>query len=869
MSTEIRYVERAAYRPPAYRVEHADLTFELDAERTVIRSRLELVRTSDAADNEPLRLDGRDFELLSLALDGVPLGEGYTWTDDCLVVQRQPERCVLEAVTAVRPAENRSEMGLFLAGSCLVTQCEADGFSRMTFYVDRPDVMATFRVRLEADVRSFPVLLSNGDSADSGELPGGRHFVTWHDPHPKPCYVFAVIAGCLESKRDTFTTRNGKDVELVIYAEPHHIDDCEFAMGSLKRALAWDEAEYGLEYDLTRYSIVAIDDYSGAMENKGLNLFEAKGIVANPAYSTDNDYLVLERILAHEVLHNWTGNRVTCRDWFELCLKEGLTRFRDRQFAEAMSAPGPKRIDAVALLRRNQFVEDDGNAAHPVKPERYADVQNLYTATVYEKGAELVRMLWVLVGPNAFRRGLGAFLQRYDGQAVTTNELLKAMAEASGRDLGRFQNWYVRAGRPVLQSALRYDPQAGSLELTLTQTTRDGHPDSEPLLVPISYALFVPGADGVAELFEEGTLEFGETSRTWRFEGLPARPTISLLRGLSAPVSLELDREDEELALLLRAETDAVARWDASQQLATRAIRRLAGGAPWQASGGEKYAECIGALLDDVNTDSSLLARLLTPPDEPTLSEGLERVELDAHAAARRELRSAVASSWYDCFEQRYKALSSAVPYAPEPAEIGRRALRNACLGWLLASDVAAARHRALAQIRTSDNMTDSYAALSELCHEPGPARDEAVAICLERWRGQPLAMVHWLTAQALGTAPDTVDRVIALAGHPDVDLQDIAQAMALFGSFFRQNRHAFHDPSGRGYEFLADTLLQMDKVRPSGSFWLMPQISQWPRFDEHRQQKMRQALLRVRAAPGISRGLAENVQRALGDDTP
>ncbi len=860
MSSDIRFIERSSYRSPDYLVEHADLTFELDVRRTVIRSRLEIVRAQTAAAGTPLVLDGRDFELISLALDGAVLEpDAYELTSGGLIIHNAPQQCELVAVTAVTPGANRSEMGLFQAGECLVTQCEADGFRRMTYFIDRPDVMASFRVRLEADASQYPVLLSNGDQVDRGELADGRHYVEWNDPHPKPSYVFAVMAGRLEVHQDIHVTGSGKAVRLAIYTEPHHIADVGFAMGALKRALAWDEAEYGLEYDLDDYSIVAIDGYSGAMENKGLNLFEAKGIVASPAYSTDNDYLVLERILAHEVFHNWTGNRVTCRDWFELCLKEGLTRFRDRQYAESLSLPGPKRIDAVALLRRNQFPEDDGGAAHPVKPARYADVQNLYTATIYEKGAELIRMLQVLLGPDVFRRGLQRFLERYDGQAVTTDELLQTLEAVSGRELGGFRGWYERAGRPSVQVASTFTDDA--CELRITQKSARPATDEPPLLIPVSCALFDP-EDG--RVLEERVLELSGETQVFRFDGLKRKPLVSLLRGLSAPVTLEYPQSSTELADLARWESDPVARWDAMQQLGIAVIRALSAGDDCAAAGAEAYADVIGQLIDDQRTDPALVARLIAVPDEPSLSEGLALIDLDGQADARYRLRQRLAGELADKLLTRYQVLHDHQPYSLDPEAMGRRALKNACLDWLTAYPDCQPFQLCLGQIRDSDNMNDSLAALSALCHHAVPQRDEALAICLEQWRTYPLAKRQWLTAQALGTAPDTVERLIEVAGHPEVDLGDSAQAMALFGSFFRQNRHAFHHPSGRGYEFLVDTLLRMDKVRPSGSYWLMPQISQWRRYDAHRRQLMQNALETIRDTPGISPGLSENVTRVL-----
>jgi aminopeptidase N len=865
--TTINYIERHAYQPPAFLVKDVSLTFELGFERTIVRAQLALTRNPATDQNAPLVLDGRDFRLLELSLDGRPEPlTHYVAADEQLTFTDIGSQCTLAAITELAPAKNSTQMGLFRAGRCLVTQCEADGFRRMTFFADRPDVLAPYRVRLEADRTTFPVLLSNGDCVERGELDGGRHYAVWHDPHPKPSYIFAVVAGDLAALRDRHVTGSGREVALAIYAAPEVIDDCRYAMGALKRALAWDEAAYGLEYDLDHYNIVAVDDYTGAMENKGLNLFEAKGILADASYSTDNDYLVLERILGHEVFHNWTGNRVTCRDWFELCLKEGLTRFRDRQFSEAMSAPGPKRIDAVAMLRRNQFPEDDGGAAHPVKPERYADVQNLYTATVYEKGAELIRMLWVLLGDEVFRAGVRDYLAAYDGQAVTTEELLHAMERVSGRDLGQFRTWYTCKGRPRLTIHGDYDATQQRYTLTVDQAPPNADPSAPPLLIPIALQLFardgsiLPLGDAAAN----GVLEVAERRARFVFEGVPTPPIASVLRGLSAPVSCAIDLTDDALAVLMAHESDAVARWDAAQQLAIRIIRRIAAGTEATAAGLPVYLDAFEVALDRRDDDLGLLARVLTTPDEPMLSDGLAQIDLDGHQRGRNALRGALVTRFGDRLRTLYQELTTTAPYAPEPDAIARRALRNFCLELLFAQPTQAHLELALAQTRTSDNMNDAYAALACLVNVPGPQRTAAIDGCLERWRDSPIAMGQWLTAQALSRAPDAVERIMELTRHPAFNVSNPAHAMALYGSFFRQNRIAFHDPAGRGYALLADALLMIDKRRPSGSFWFMPQINQWRRYDAGRQRLMRAALERVAGAPGISRGLAENVAKAL-----
>ena len=862
---------RDAYRPPAHLVRSVELTFELDAKHTRVLSRLEIERASDAPAGAPLTLQGRNCTLERLALDGRALQTGdYALADETLEIPNVPDACRVEIGTALDPSANPTQMGLFLAGDVIATQCEADGFRRFTYFPDRPDVLSRYRVKLIADASAYPVLLSNGDLIEQGALPNGKHYAIWNDPYPKPSYLFAVIAGRLKALRDTHTTKRGRAISLALYAAPEQIGDCTFAMGALKRALEWDERVYGLEYDLACYNVVALEGYVGAMENKGLNVFEAKGILSNPAYTTDNEYLVLERILGHEVFHNWTGNRVTCRDWFELCLKEGLTRFRDRQFSEAMSAAGPKRIDAVALLKRNQFPEDDGNAAHAVKPDRYVDVQNLYTATVYEKGAELIRMLYVLLGHDAFHRGFARYIQRNDGRAVTTEDFIVALEAESGRDLAQFRRWWTQVGRPRIDVRGSYDAARREYRLDVSQTGAAGRP-FEPMHVPIAVALFrkdgshVPISLDRAQVTgaNETVLELTEQRQTFVFAHVDAKPIPSVLRGFSAPVSLSVDLGDDELAVLAARDTDPYARWEAAQRLGIGEIRRLTKDPT--AAPSRQLVAALARVLEDDATDDALRARLLQLPDEPALSDGLERVDVEGHQRARDRIRTALVDTLGDSLHATYTARSSDPERALDARAIGRRALKNACLELMMSVPSDSHRALCLAQLRSSRAMNDAFHALAFLVHVPSPERDEALELSLERWRGNRLALGQWFLAQASSRAPDAVDRVIALAQHPAFDFADSALSMALFGTFFRQNRVAFHDASGRGYEFLADVLIRVDRLRPSASYWFMPQINQWRRYDEARQRAMCAALERVAREPRLSKGLAENVAKALG----
>ena len=868
-----REVRLADYQPPAFDVEHVDLGFELDAERTLVRSRLQLRRAPGILAGSPVVLDGEALELLAVRLDGDTLGANeYAVEDGRLTLWPSADAFELEIDTAIRPADNQTGEGLFVLNDQLATQCEAEGFRRLTYFFDRPDVLATYRVTLSGDKSRYPVLLSNGNLVASGEQAEGRHWVVWEDPHPKPSYIFAVMAGSWARLEAEHRTPSGRRIALAIYADPELIDKCEFAMGSLQRALRWEEQTFGLEYDLDVYNIVALSDYVGAMENKGLNLFEAHGIVADPTTSTDEDYLLIERILAHEVFHNWTGNRVTCRDWFQLSVKEGLTRFRDQWFSADMGLGAFKRIEQVKALRRNQFPEDAGPAAHPVQPKRYMEIKNFYTATVYEKGAEVARMLHALLGRDAFVAGVRRYLADNDYRAVTLDAFLAALETESGRDLSHFRRWYDQAGRPVVEARGRFDAGAGSFELTFSQRNVLGD-DRPPFHIPVVMGLV--GSSGAALPCGPGgererVLELTEATQTFRFEGLAERPVPSLFRGFSAPVTYRNDLDDAELAALMSFDPDPFSRWDAAQQLGIAVILRLA--AEWRAGRPlalpDAYAEAFGRVLADRDTERAVLAELLKVPDEPAVSDGLERIDLDAQVAARRFVCQALAERLSDALYRTYDELGTAGDVSIAPQQIGRRRLRNACLELLLTLEEPGMLDRAAIQASECGNMTDAYEALAALCQVQCPQRDRALDAFHARWREHPRVLDKWFMAQALGRTPDAVDRVLALERHPDMDVMNVPRALGFYGSFFRQNRVAFHDPSGRGYDLLVARLLFVDHHRPGASMRLMPQILQWRRYDDHRRRLMRAALERLAAHDGISRGLYENVSRALGTAT-
>ncbi|MBX3705502.1 MAG: aminopeptidase N [Pseudomonadales bacterium] len=863
------------YRPPAFLVDDVALEFVLDPERTCVTSRLRVRRAAHTDPTAPLVLDGNTLELESIRVDGELLGNNqYTERPGKLEIVVPGAACEVEISTVIRPSANHSGEGMFVLNGQIATQCEAEGFRRLTYFPDRPDVLATYTVRLVADRARYPVLLSNGHLTASGSGEDGTHWAVWHDPHPKPSYIFAVMAGAWAKLEDTYVTGSGRRVALGIFADPPLIDQCQFAMGALKRALRWEEETFGLEYDLDCYHIVALSDYIGAMENKGLNLFDSQGIVADPQTTTDEDYLLIERILAHEVFHNWTGNRVTCRDWFQLSIKEGLTRFRDQLFAQDMGLPDYKRIDQVKALRRNQFPEDVGPAAHPVQPKAYLEIKNFYTATIYEKGAEVVRMLFHLLGRETFIRGVRHYLDTNDYQAVTKDAFLASMEATSGYDLGRFRTWYDQAGRPVVEASGRYDAAQSVYELTLTQ--RNGLADVQPsagtVPYPIPVAFGLVGRSGrpvAAQL--EGTqahvLDFDGAQRVFRLENIDEPVVPSLFRGFSAPVTYQSGLAQADLAHLMVFDTDAFNRWDAAQQLGIAVIRALA--ADWRAGRPlelpEVYRRAYAAVLEDRNLDRAVLGEILRIPDEPALSDGLPQIDLDAHVAARRFVCQSLAAA---CRETLLAAYQNAVPQGPyvlDAHEIGRRRFRNSCLEMLVQLEQAEELELALRQVTSADNMTDCFEALAVLCQVACPQREAALRWFYERWRAYPRVIDKWFLVQALSRTADAVDRFEQLDAHPDMDPMNAPRAWAFYGSFFRQNRVAFHDPSGRGYDLLVKRLLFIDRYKPGASMRLMPQILQWRRYDPPRQALMKAALERVAAHEGISRGLYENVSRALG----
>ena len=870
-----RAVRREDYRLPDFLIDTVDLAFTLDSAATRVASRLAIRRNPEAADPAaPLRLDGEHLTLVSLRLDGEP--REPVLEHSALVLPDVPDAFTLEVETRIAPEANTSLTGLYTSGGNYYTQCEAEGFRRITYFPDRPDVMARFTTTITADRARTPVLLSNGNPSGHGENADGTHWARWVDPHPKPAYLFALVAGDLVAVRDRFTTRSGREVALAIWVRAGDEDKCEHAMRSLKASMRWDEEVFGLEYDLDVFNIAAVSDFNmGAMENKGLNVFNSKYVLAKPETATDGDYEGIETVIAHEYFHNWTGNRVTCRDWFQLSLKEGLTVFRDQEFSGDQGSRAVKRLADVRGLRAGQFREDAGPLAHPVRPDSYIEIDNFYTATVYQKGAEVVRMLHTLIGPEAFRRGMDLYIARHDNSAVTIEDFVQAMQDASGVDLASFHGWYAQAGTPTLTVSDAFDPATRRYTLTVRQETKPtpGQPEKRPLPVPLAMGLLDPNGGELATRLEgenearPGTrvLLADRAEQRFVFEDVAALPVPSLLRGFSAPVKLAgLSRE--RLRFLAAHDTDSFVRWESGQQYATAAILDLVAAH----RRGDSFAldaglvEAIAATLAGADTDPAFAAEALTLPGEAFLADQMETADPDAIHAARDFLRAEIGRGLGTAFRARYDALADDGPYAPDGAAIGRRSLRNVCLAYLAAGSpdgIALAR----AQFDAGRNMTDVLSALGVLAHTDTTDRAEALVSFYARWRGDDLVLDKWFSVQATSSRADAIADVQALYAHPDFDLRNPNRVRALVGAFAGGNPVRFHDASGAGYRFLADAVLALDPLNPQVAARIVTPLGNWQRQDAARQGLMRGELGRILGTERLSKNTYEQVAKSLG----
>jgi aminopeptidase N len=857
------------YQPPAWRVERTRLHFELEEEQALVRAQLSVSRNPDAGARQPLELLGDDtLELVQLSIDGRALSGGdYRRAAGKLLIPEVPERFTLECVTRLLPQENTALEGLYKSDGIFCTQCEAEGFRRITFFPDRPDVMSVFTTTLVADKARYPVLLSNGNPIASGDADGGRHWVTWEDPWPKPCYLFALVAGDLAWREDHFTTASGREVALRIYAERKDLDKLDHAMVSLKKAMRWDEAVYGREYDLDIYMIVAVDFFNmGAMENKGLNIFNTACVLAHPKTTTDAAFQRVEAVVAHEYFHNWSGNRVTCRDWFQLSLKEGFTVFRDAEFSADMNSRTLKRIEDVTRLRTAQFAEDAGPMAHPVRPESYIEISNFYTLTVYEKGAEVVRMLHTLLGAQLFRQGCDLYFARHDGQAVTTDDFVRAMEDVSGRDLNQFRRWYSQAGTPRLTVADQYDGATGRYTLMVRQSCppTPGQPHKLPFHLPLAMGLL---AEDGTELCSR-VLELTEAEQVFHFDAIDRRPVPSLLRGFSAPVKLDYPYTDQQLLLLLGHDTDGFNRWDAGQRLCVRLLQQQIEawrrGEPLRCE--QTLVDAWRDLLDDASLDPAMVAQLLRLPSEAQLSELADEIDVDAIHEAREFMRIALARALEPHWLTAYQRCDAATgPYSPDAASIGLRSLKNLALAYLIATGAEPWLELAHQQFEQSDNMTDQQAALTLVAHS---GFREVGAELLEtfylQWQHEPLVMNQWLAIQASDPAPGALERVIALSHHPVFDVRNPNKLRALIGGFCNQNLVQFHAEDGRGYAWLADWILRLDRQNPQIAARLLTPLTRWKRYDPVRRAMMREQLQRMMDTTELSADVYEVVSKSL-----
>ncbi len=883
------------YTPPAFLISSVNLDVDIREARVTVRATLKVARNPARGDSqEPLVLDGEDLELLSVSIDGKALSDSNYRVDEAhLVIAQVPGAFTLETQVGFDPWKNTKLEGLYATKAGLVTQCEAEGFRHITYFIDRPDVMAKYAATLCADKAAFPRLLANGNLVAQGEgepagwfLPGAsatRHWARWEDPFPKPSYLFAMVAAQLELLEDHFTTRSGKLALLQVYVEPGKLDQAGFAMQSLKRCMQWDEEVFGLELDLERFMIVAVSDFNaGAMENKGLNIFNTKYILARADTATDYDYYSVDKVVAHEYFHNWTGNRVTCRDWFQLSLKEGLTVYRDQEYSGDEYSRPVGRIQEVRGLRDRQFPEDAGPMAHSVRPDSYVEINNFYTATVYEKGAEVVRMYATILGKEGFRRGMDLYFQRHDGQAVTCDDFRAAMADANGADLAQFSRWYSQSGTPVVECRGEYDARKKTYTLHAKQSCppTPGQAKKLPFVVPLAVGLVdldghdMPLTVDPASAFSKGkqnsttaVLALTQAEQSFVFTEVGEHPVPSLLRGFSAPVHVKHDYTEAELTHLMAYDSDPFNRWQAGQALVTRVL--LAGVERIRADREMEippaFMEAVGRLISDGSRDPAFAAECLQLPAENYLAECMEVADPDAIHAARMKFMHDVATKYRTRFEGAFRHFAVPGPYSPDAAAAGRRALRNTALAYVSIIDDATSRALAFLEFRRAENMTDAMASLASLSNSAGAERDRALSMFYEKWKDEALVVDKWFRVQATSCLPGTLERVKALTAHPAFELRNPNRARALLHAFAMDNPVHFHAAGGDGYRWVAEQVIALDRLNPQVASRLARTFDRWKKYDAGRQGHARAALLSIRDAKDLSGNVAEVVGRALG----
>ncbi len=853
--TEPKIIRREDYTPPDWLVPDIALDFDLSPSKTSIKSTLSVARASNHT--RALILDGDGLTVRAMRVDGQVTNDWHI-DGDRLVIPLTADAATIETEVEIAPEHNTKLMGLYASGGLLCTQCEAEGFRRITFFPDRPDVLSRYTVRMTADKATFPILLANGDNIANGDLPDGRHWAEWRDPHFKPSYLFALVAGDLKANRDSFTTMSGRKVDLGIWVREADLPKTAHAMHALKTSMKWDEDVYGREYDLDVFNIVAVDDFNfGAMENKGLNIFNSRYILADPDTATDMDYDGVTGVVAHEYFHNWSGNRVTCRDWFQLSLKEGFTVFRDQQFSADQGSAAVKRIEDVRILRAAQFPEDAGPLAHPIRPDSYMEIGNFYTATIYNKGAEIIRMMHSILGPERFRAGTDLYFDRHDGQAVTCEDFVKAMEDASGIDLAQFRLWYSQAGTPKVKAELRHEGDSAILSLAQTIPVTPGQPDKLPMPLPLKVALFDQATgDKRADqliIFEEPTTEI-------RFEGFATPPVLSINRSFSAPVIVETDRSAANLAFLSGHDDDPFARYEAMQQLM---LDTLVATVSSGIADHNDVVDAVGNTLADSTLDPAFVAEAVLLPSEAFIGDQMLIVDPEAIALARDALRADIAKAHEPMWRALYTK-HAATKFEYSPSAKGARRIRNLSLGYISATKASDAPALAFAQFEAADNMTDRLAALGNLANGDADQREAALDIFYHRYRDNALVLDKWFSTQALSARADTLDAVQTLMKHPDFTLHNPNRFRALVGAF-SVNQRWFNRADGAGYALLADQIIALDPINPQTAAKMVPPLGRWQRFDDLRQGQMRGQLTRIAGTAGLSKDVYEQVTKSLG----
>ena len=864
------------YKVSPFLINKTDLVFDLGEHSTRVTTTLTVERNPQSTQQDAaLVLHGSaELDLQAVQINGQLLGkEDYVQDSDSLTLNNMPDSAVITTEVLIKPQLNTTMMGLYRSRTMYCTQCEAEGFRDITYYLDRPDVMSEFTTRVIADKTTYPVLLSNGNPIEQGDLEGGKHFVTWHDPFKKPAYLFALVAGTLACVEDSFTTVSGRDIKLQLFVEEKDLDKCAHAMLSLKNSMAWDEETYGREYDLDIFMIVAVDDFNmGAMENKGLNIFNTSAVLANPRTTTDASFQRVEAIVAHEYFHNWSGNRVTCRDWFQLSLKEGFTVYRDSQFSADMNSPTVKRIEDASYLRTHQFAEDGGPMSHPVQPDSYMEINNFYTLTVYEKGSEVVGMIRTLLGPDTFRKGSDLYFDRHDGQAVTIEEFVRAMEDTSGRDLTQFRRWYKQSGTPVLKVRSQHDAEAQTLTLDFEQScpATPGQNEKLPFVIPVKLGLvgekgndLVLNANGDTEII----YELSDAKQTLLIEGVGESVVPSLLRGLSAPVKLDYGYSAEQLAHLMANDSDGFNRWDASQTLCLGVLKQLTQDSlrdrPMALN--SQVIDAYSALLTDESLDPAMVALMLQLPSEALLHEEAEIIHAAAIHDARSFVRTALAGSLADQFMALYQRHNTQPTYAPDAQQIGSRSLKNAVLNYLmLVGDTGI--ELAWQQFKSADNMTDKAAALSALvnCPEASEYAERALAEFETEYRDEALVMNLWLQIQAINSQAGGLARVRDLMNHSAFTMSNPNKLRSLIGAFCNANLVNFHNPDGSGYEFLQQQVIALNNQNPQVAARLVTPLTRWKQFPEPNSGLMRKALQAIADEPGLVKDVLEIATKSL-----